>query len=343
MAAAYKTFSEIRGAVAILTQPDNAAAAAARGRDAELTKPAGALGQLEDAIFHLAGWQQRALPQLDAIDILIFAGNHGVTAQGVSAYPADVTAQMVGNFERGGAAINQLARLHGANLSVTALELERPTQDFTSAPAMTETECLTAINAGAAAVPVSSDLVLLGEMGIGNTTAAAALAAALFGGDGQRWVGPGTGVKGPVLDNKVAVVNRALAFHAAAISDPLQALCHLGGRELAAIFGALMEARRRSLPVLLDGFVVGAAAGVLVRLNDRGLDHCLAGHVSAESGHRRLLERLDLKPMLDLEMRLGEASGAAVALGILRAAVACHAGMATFAEAAVSSGSGHGR
>lgn len=336
MTANYNTFADVRNAVKTLTEPDAASAVAARTRDAELTKPSGALGRLEEAVCHLAAWQRRPLPQLDTVNILIFAGNHGVTAQGVSAYPVEVTAQMVANFQRGGAAINQLARLHNAQLSVTGLELERPTRDFTEFPAMSAAECLTAINAGAAAIPVDSDLILLGEMGIGNTTAAAALAAALFGGSGRDWVGPGTGVNGTALDNKIEVVDRALSFHGTAISDPLQALCCLGGRELAAIFGALLEARRRSLPVLLDGFVVGAAAGVLARLNEGALAHCLAGHVSAEPGHRRLLEKLNLKPLLDLGMRLGEASGAAVALGILRAATACHNGMATFAEAAVS-------
>lgn len=336
MTATYDSFAEIRTAATALTQPDVASVKAARARDAELTKPSGALGRLEATIRHLAAWQKRPLPRLDAMHILIFAGNHGVTAQGISAYPAEVTGQMVANFQRGGAAINQLARLHNADLSVIGLELERPTQDFTTAPAMTAAECIAAINTGAAAVPAESDLILLGEMGIGNTTAAAALAAALFGGNGQDWVGPGTGVNGVAFENKIAVVDRALGIHRTAIADPLQALCCLGGRELAAIFGALLEARRRSLPVLLDGFVVGAAAGVLARLNEQGLAHCLAGHVSAEPGHRRLLEKLELEPLLDLGMRLGEASGAAVALGILRAATACHNGMSTFAEAAVS-------
>lgn len=336
MAATYTTFAEIRDAAADLTQADVTAAAAAQARDAELTKPAGALGRLEEAIRHLAAWQRRPLPQLDAIHILIFAGNHGVTAQGVSAYPAEVTVQMVANFRRGGAAINQLARLHDASLSIIELDLDKPTRNFTAAPAMTAAECIAAINAGAAAIPDNCDLLLLGEMGIGNTTAAAALAAMLYGGSGRDWVGPGTGVNGTAFDSKIAAVDRALQLHAGAVTDPLEGLRCVGGRELAAIFGALLEARRRSLPVLLDGFVVGAAAGVFARLNEQGLAHCLAGHVSAEPGHRRLLAKLGLEPLLDLGMRLGEASGSAVALGILKAAIACHTGMATFAEAAVS-------
>lgn len=316
---------------------DPAFVAAATSHDADLTKPAGALARLEDCVRHLAGWQQQAVPRLDTVAILIFAGNHGVTARGVSAYPAEVTTQMVANFERGGAAINQLAKLHGATLSVMPLDLATPTEDFTSAPAMDEAAFLDAINRGAAAVPAKADLVILGEMGIGNTTAAAALAAALYGGDAASWVGPGTGVAGSALAGKIAAVNTALKLHGDAMrDDPLEALRRVGGRELAALFGAVLAARCHRVPVLLDGFVVGAAAAVLAKLAGDGLAHCLAGHVSAEPGHRRLLETLEMRPLLDLGMRLGEGSGAAVALGVLKAAVACHAGMATFSSAGVS-------
>ncbi len=316
---------------------DSASVAAATYHDADLTKPAGALARLEDCIRHLAGWQQRAVPRLDAVAILIFAGNHGVTARGVSAYPAEVTVQMVANFQRGGAAINQLAKLHGATLSVTPLDLDTPTHDFTTAPAMDEAAFLAAMNRGAAAVPAEADLVILGEMGIGNTTAAAAVTAALYGGDAASWVGPGTGVAGSALAAKISAVDAALKLHGDAMrDDPLEALRRVGGRELAALFGALLAARRNRIPVLLDGFVVGAAAAVLAKLTDDGLAHCMAGHVSAEPGHRRLLDALGMQPLLDLGMRLGEGSGAAVALGVLKAAVACHAGMATFSSAGVS-------
>ncbi|WP_300297880.1 nicotinate-nucleotide--dimethylbenzimidazole phosphoribosyltransferase [Ferrovibrio sp.] len=332
----FRDIAAIRAAAASLPDADITAVASARARDGELTKPAGALARLEECVFHLAGWQHRAMPRLEAIRIAIFAGNHGVTARGVSAYPADVTVQMVANFERGGAAINQLARLHGATMSVAALDLDRPTRDFTISAAMDEAECLAAVNAGAAAVPAQCDLLIPGEMGIGNTTAAAALAAALFGGNVASWVGPGTGVSGDALSNKISVVDAALKFHGETLGDPLEALCRVGGRELAALFGAVLMARLQSVPVLLDGFVVGAAAGVLARLNPAGLDHCLAGHVSAEPGHRQLLAKLQKAALLDLGMRLGEGAGAAVAIGLLKAAVACHAGMATFAEASVS-------
>jgi nicotinate-nucleotide--dimethylbenzimidazole phosphoribosyltransferase len=340
MTVLYADFEAIRSAARQLPAPDAANGQAARAHDAQLTKPPGALGRLEDCVFHLAGWQKRTKPRLDAVHILIFAGNHGITARGVSAFPAEVTVQMVANFRNGGAAINQLAKLHGAALSVAALDLDRPTADFTVAPAMNEAECLAAFNAGAAAVPAQSDLLIVGEMGIGNTTAAAALAAALHGGSGGDWVGSGTGVSGPALAGKIAAVDAALACHGGELADPLQALRRVGGRELAAMTGAILEARRRSIPVLLDGFVVGASAAVIARLATGGLQHCLAGHVSAEPGHRRLLERLQLQPLLDLGLRLGEGSGAAVALGVLRAAVACQAGMATFAEASVSNKAG---
>jgi len=337
MTEAFRDFAAIRTALQALPPPDAAAVDAARTRNDQLTKPTGALARLEDCVQFLAGWQRRAVPQLDLTRILVFAGNHGVTAHGVSAYPTEVTIQMVANFERGGAAINQLARLHGAVLSVIPLDLDRPTADFTAAAAMTEVECLAAINHGVAGVSAGTDLLILGEMGIGNTTAAAALTAALFGGDAASWVGPGTGVTGAALQAKIAVVDTALQHHGDSLRDPLEALRRVGGRELAALFGALLAARRTGVPVLLDGFVVGAAAGVLTALSPAdGLANCLAGHVSAEPGHRRLLEHLQKMPLLDLGMRLGEGSGAAVALGVLKAAVACHAGMATFAEASVS-------
>jgi nicotinate-nucleotide--dimethylbenzimidazole phosphoribosyltransferase len=313
-----------------------AASIATLVREDSLTKPPKSLGRLEDLTAFLAHWQGRAPPRLDRVDILVFAGNHGVTRQGVSAYPAEVTAQMVANFARGGAAINQLARVAGADLRVVALSLEQPTADFTAASALDEQEFLTAVTAGYEAVSERSDLVCLGEMGIGNTTAAAAIAAALFGGGGGRWAGRGTGLDDDGLARKRAVIDRALARHAAILDDPLRVAAALGGRELAAILGATLAARRRNIPIVLDGFVCTAAVAPLYRLRADTLAHALAGHVSAESGHRMLLDELELRPLIDLGMRLGEGSGAAVALLILRAALACHTGMATFAEASVS-------
>src|SRR6516165_4938646 len=324
----FSSLDELRAACLDLPPGDRKAAAAATERQGQLTKPPGSLGRLEDAVVWLAQWQGRSMPRLDRVDILVFAGNHGVTAQGVSAYPAQVTAQMVTNFAAGGAAINQLARAAGANLRVNALALERPTADFTLRPAMDEEEFLAAVATGYDAVCPHCDLLCLGEMGIGNTTAAAAIAAALFGGGGKRWAGRGTGLDEQGLARKQAVIDRALARHADALGQPLAIAAALGGRELAAILGATLAARHRHVPVLLDGFVSTAAAAPLQKLKAGALRHALAGHVSAEAGHRMLLGELGLVPLLDLEMRLGEGSGATTAVLVLRAALACHVGMA---------------
>jgi nicotinate-nucleotide--dimethylbenzimidazole phosphoribosyltransferase len=332
----FTSISELRALCRDLPGGHPAASAAVAAREATLTKPPKSLGRLEDLVTWLAHWQGHAPPRLERVDILIFAGNHGVAGQGVSAYPAEVTAQMVANFSAGGAAINQLARSAGARLQVVPLALDRPTADFTVAAALSEQEFVVAVRAGYEAVAGDCDLVCLGEMGIGNTTAAAALAAALFGGGGVRWAGRGTGVDDEGLARKRAVIDRALDRHAGVLHDPLQAAAALGGRELAAILGAVLAARRQNVPVVLDGFVCTAAAAPLAKLRDDMLAHALAAHVSAEAGHRLLLDELGVKPLLDLDMRLGEASGAALAVLILRAALACHTGMATFAEAGVS-------
>lgn len=332
----FTTFADFSALLATQPGPDEAARAAAVARNAQLTKPAGALGRLEDLALWYAAWRGDARPQITAPQIAIFAANHGVVAQGVSAFPPQVTAQMVANFAAGGAAINQLARLSGARLTVTALDLDQPTADFTAAPAMTEAECCAALSAGWDAVTPDADLLAVGEMGIGNTTSAAALAAALMGGGGADWAGRGTGVDDAGLARKVAAVDAGLARHPQARTDPLAALCCLGGRELAAMAGAIARARTLRIPVLLDGFICTAAAAVLETARPGTLDHCLAGHVSAEPGHARLLDRLGKAPLLALDLRLGEGSGAALAIGVLQAALACHSGMASFAEAGVS-------
>lgn len=336
MTAPFHSLSGFRDLLQHLSGPDAAALKAARARDAVLTKPPGALGRLEDLAIWMAGWQGTARPVVAQPLILIFAGNHGVTAQGVSAFPAAVTAQMVANFHAGGAAINQLAAAFGSRLEVIALDLENPTADFTESPAMTEAELLAALAAGWQAVVPGTDLLVAGEMGIGNTTAAAALAAALFGGGGADWVGRGTGVDEAGLVLKARVVEAGLTRHPEASADPLEALRCLGGREIAAMAGAIARARADRIPVILDGFICCAAAAVLQRLNPAALDHAVAGHVSAEAAHARLLARLGKQPLLDLGMRLGEGSGAALAIAVVKGAVACHSGMASFAEAGVA-------
>jgi nicotinate-nucleotide--dimethylbenzimidazole phosphoribosyltransferase len=331
----FASFAELRAACLDLPGGNEDAAAKVAAREARLTKPPRSLGRLEEVVEWLSLWQGVAPPSLDKVEIVVFAGNHGVTAQGVSAYPAEVTAQMVANFAAGGASINQLARIADAELRVVALDLDRPTADFTEAPAMDEAEFLDAVAAGYDALSPEADLVVLGEMGIGNTTAAAAVAAALFGGGGERFASLGTGVDEHGLKRKQAAIDAGLARHGA-IGDPLRIAAALGGRELAALLGACLAARKSRIPVLIDGFVSTAAVAPLAKLRAGALDHARAGHRSAEAGHRVLLDELGLHPLLDLGMRLGEGSGAAVAVLVLRAALACHTGMATFAEAHVS-------
>lgn len=338
MTAPFETLDQFRAVLRALPQPDADAARAARSRDAALTKPPGALGRLEDLAAWYAGWRGDPRPRIVAPQVIVFAGNHGIAARGVSAFPAEVTAQMVANFRAGGAAINQLAGLHGAAVAVVALDLDRPTADFTRGPAMTEAEAVAALRAGWAAVDPGADLLVAGEMGIGNTTAAAAMAHALFGGEAGDWTGRGTGVDDRGLALKGRVVAEGVARHRAALADPLEVLRRLGGRELAAMAGATAAARAHRIPVILDGFINTAAVAVLEGAAPGALDHCIAGHVSAEHAHGALLARLGKAPLLSLGLRLGEGSGAALAIGVLRGALACHSGMATFAEAGVAGG-----
>ncbi len=333
-------FSDLDGFRAALVAapgPDVAARDGAVARNGQLTKPPGALGRRVDLAVWYAGWRGDPRPRINHPQVIVFAGNHGVTAQGVSAFPAEVTAQMVINFEHGGAAINQLSAAFGAVMSVHALDLDRPTADFTAIPAMTEGDLAAALTTGWAAVDASADLLVTGEMGIGNTTSAAALACALFGGAPADWTGRGTGVDDAGLARKTAAVAAGLARHAG-VTDPLQILRCLGGREIAAMAGAIAAARAYRIPVILDGFICCAAAAVLDRAHPGALDHTVAGHLSAEGAHGRLLAALGKEPLLSLGLRLGEGSGAALAIGILKCAVACHSGMATFAEAGVSDG-----
>ena len=330
------TLAQFRAVLDRLPAPDASAVAAAQARDAVLTKPPGALGRLESLVAWLAGWQGRAVPRADRLQVAIFAGNHGIAARGVSAFPPEVTVQMVANFRAGGAAINQLCKAAGAAMAVHELSLDRPTADFTEGPAMTEAELVEALRCGWEAVDPEADVFVAGEMGIANTTAAAAVAAGLFGGTG--WAGRGTGVDDAGLNRKEATVVAGLERHAGHLDDPFEVLRRLGGREIAAMTGSYLAARAHRVPVVLDGFISCAAAAVLHKARPGALDHCVAGHQSAEGGHARLLAALDKAPLLSLGLRLGEASGAALALGVIKGAVACHSGMATFAEAGVSEG-----
>ena len=326
--------SEFEALLTRLPGGDPAAHAAWAAREPSLTKPAGSLGRLEEISDWLSSWQGRHPPRLEKVVARVFAGNHGVAALGVSAFPAEVTVQMVANFRHGGAAINQLCRCVGAELEVIALDLATPTADFTQGPALSDADFARSVNSGLESVPEGADLLVIGEMGIGNTTPAAALPLALYGGEAADWTGRGTGVEGAALARKTEVVAAGVARHQGA--SPIELLRRLGGRELAAMAGAVTAARMRRVPVLLDGYVATAAVAALEVQRPGALDHCLAAHVSAEPGHRWLLDKLGKRPLLNLGMRLGEGSGAALAVALVRGALACHTGMATFAEAGVS-------
>lgn len=339
MSAQLQSVADFKAFLRELPRADAQALAAAYAHDAQLTKPQGSLGRLEEVAAWMASWQGRALPTAHRPQVVIFAANHGVTAQGVSAFPPEVTGQMVANFGAGGAAINQLCGCFGASLNVIALALDHPTADFTQSPAMSAAELLDALRTGWEAVDREADVFVTGEMGIGNTTSAAAIVAALLGGGAQAWIGRGTGVDDAGLARKRAVVTQGLERHAAALSDPLEVLRCLGGREIAAMAGAIARARSLRIPVVLDGFICCAAALVLQKLSPDALDHCIAGHQSAESAHGRVLVELGKEPLLTLGMRLGEGSGGALALGVIKGAVACHSTMATFSQAGVSSAS----
>ncbi len=327
-------FDDFRELLANLPGPDEAAVRAVRERDQFLTKPPGALGRLENIAEWLAAWTGRP-PAVTRPLVAVFAGNHGVTRQGVSPFPAEVTAQMVANFAAGGAAINQICIANDLGLKVFDLALELPTGDITEEAALDEQACAATMAFGMESIAGGTDLLCIGEMGIGNTTIAAAIFYALFGGTAEEWTGPGTGAQGEGLQRKIAAVEKAVSLHKPHLGDPLEVLRRLGGREIAAMAGAILAARMERIPVIIDGYVSTAAA-ILHAANERALDHCLIGHVSAEPGHLRATEKLGKVPLLSLGMRLGEGTGAALAAGIVKAAAQCHTGMATFEQAGVS-------
>jgi nicotinate-nucleotide--dimethylbenzimidazole phosphoribosyltransferase len=341
---------------------DEAAMTAATARLDRLTKPPGSLGRLEGLATQLAGITGRDLPRAERPAVVVFAGDHGVTAQGVSAYPADVTAQMVANFVGGGAAINVLARLAGAQVVVVDVGVAGPipgaasgsregarlvdrrvadgTRDMTEEPAMTRAEAIAAIDAGrsvAAELIVNGvDVLAVGEMGIGNTTSASAVAAVLTGRPPTEMTGRGTGLDDRAVRHKVAVIERALDRRRPDPDDPLDVLAAVGGLEIGALVGAILAAAESRIPVALDGFITGSAALVAAAIAPGVAARVIASHVSAEPGHRIVLERLGLRPLLDLDLRLGEGSGAALLLPMIRAACAILAEMSTFDGAGVA-------
>ncbi len=324
-------FGVIAQLLADLPDPDRSARDEVAARAATVLRPAGAFARLDVVAAWLAGWQGTATPRVERPHVAVFAADHGVAVEGVSAYPADVTAAMVEAICGGVATITVLAREVGATLELFDVGVGRPTGNIRVTDAMSVEEFDAAVAAGAAAVEsVDADLLAVGEIGIGNTTAAAAVAAAVLGGDAGDWVGPGTGVVGAALAHKCDVVQAAL--DRVGPVEPLEALRRLGGRELAAMAGAVAAARRRRLPVVLDGFIASAAVAPLAVARPGSLDHCIAGHCSAEPGHQRLLETLGLDPLMRLDLRLGEGSGALVAVPTIRMAAAAVVEVATFDE-----------
>ncbi len=334
--AATAPFDDIRRLITTMPGPDEAAVETVRLRERQLTKPAGSLGRLEWLTEWLAAWQGKAPPTVDRPLVCVFAASHGVAARGVSAYPSEVNRQMLENFAAGGAAINQICASLGLGFKVFDLAIDMPTNDITEREAMDERACVASMAFGMEAIARGTDLLAVGEMGIGNTTVAAAIYAALYGGEVPHWVGRGTGIDDEGLKRKVAAVEGAIARHKDHLKDPLEILRRLGGREIAAIAGAILAARLQRIPVILDGYIATAGAAILHAIHPSTIDHCIAGHLSAEGAHQDVLQRLGKIPLLALGMRLGEGSGAALAAGIVKTTAALHRDMATFEQARVS-------
>jgi nicotinate-nucleotide--dimethylbenzimidazole phosphoribosyltransferase len=311
---------------------DDASREALEARAANVLRPAGALARLDAVAAWLASWQRTTKPQVNKPAVVVFVADHGVTTEGVSAYPAEVTVAMLRALNEGVATAAAMSRSVGAQLLVIDVGVGDPTGNIAVEPAMSEARFIQCFEAGRESVAnLDTDLLIFGEMGIGNTTPAAAVAATLFGGPAEEWTGRGTGVDDETWARKVSAVERART-RVAPDTGPLETLRQVGGAELVAIAGAMTEARRRSIPVLLDGFVVTAAVAPLAVLHAGALDNAMAGHRSPEPGHAMLLDKLGLEPLLDLNMRLGEASGALAALPLVRLAATVVVDVATFEE-----------
>ena len=326
----------LEGLLAELPDPDEAARAAVRARADSVLRPPDALARLDEVAVWLAGWQRTSRPSVEQVSTLVFVADHGVAAAGVSAYPADVTKAVLAALDAGVATAAAMSRSLGGRMRAVDVGVGEPTGDIRVEAALSRQRFEACVEAGcdavARAASESADLLVFGEMGIGNTTVAAAVCATLFGGDASRWTGRGTGVDDDGLSRKVAAVEAATIRAGGLGLAPLEVLREVGGAELVAIAAAVVEARRRSIPVVLDGFVVGAAVASLHVARPGALDHCLAGHRSAEPGHGLLLERLGLDPLVHLGLRLGEGSGALVAVPMMRLAAAAVTDVATFEE-----------
>jgi nicotinate-nucleotide--dimethylbenzimidazole phosphoribosyltransferase len=327
-------YTDVIELLTIVPDGDEAAVAAVRALEADLAKPVGSLGNLEQLVEFLARWQGRAKPRLDNPMVTIFAGNHGVTDQGVAAQSREVTAQMVSNFTNAGAAVSQICGLHEINLRVFELALELPTGDISREAALDDKMCAATIAYGMEAVAGKPDLICLGDMGVGNTTVAAAIYASLYGGSAADWV-IADGDEA-LLARNISVIDQALALHAGELDHPLKIMARLGGREIAAIFGAILAARHQKVPVIIDGYVAAAAAAIVHAINPSAIDHCLFAHVSPDAAHARVLEKLGRNGLLDLNISLGQGTGAALAAVMVKTALHLHNHMATYDVAGIA-------
>ncbi|EJF76933.1 nicotinate-nucleotide--dimethylbenzimidazole phosphoribosyltransferase [Bartonella birtlesii] len=325
-------FDDFRALLANLPTADAFSITLAKRRQEKLTKAQGALGKLGDIAVWYAGWRGAEKPTVKRPLVAIFSGNHGITEENITPFPQSMTQKMVENFATGGAAINQICIAYDLGLKIFDLALEYPTINITKDAAMDERSAAATMAFGMESIAGGTDLLCIGEMGIGNTAIASALCLALFGGDVEEWTGSGMGSEGEFYQRKIAAVKTAISLHKDHFHDPFEIMRRLGGREIAAMVGAILAARMEKVPVILDGFVTTAAAAILYKMHPRALDHILVGHVSSEKAHRKLLKKIDKEPILDLQIRLGEGAGAAIAAGIVKAAVLTHAQMALFEQ-----------
>ncbi|WP_019223272.1 nicotinate-nucleotide--dimethylbenzimidazole phosphoribosyltransferase [Bartonella rattaustraliani] len=325
-------FDDFRALLTNLPVADAFSITLAKKRQAELTKTQGTLGKLGDIAVWYAGWRGEEKPLVTRPLVAIFSGNHGITDEDVTPFPQSMTQKMVQNFAAGGAAINQICIAYDLGLKIFDLALKYPTINITKDAAMDERSAAATMAFGMESIAGGIDLLCIGEMGIGNTTIASALCLALFGGEVEEWTENGMESEGDFYQRKIAVLKKAVSLHKDHFHDPFEIMRRLGGREIAAMVGAILAARMEKIPVILDGFVATAAAAVLYKMHPRALDHILVGHVSSESVHRKLLAKIDKEPLLDLGMCFGEGTGAAMAAGIVKAAVLTHAKMVTLEQ-----------
>ncbi|UTO29235.1 nicotinate-nucleotide--dimethylbenzimidazole phosphoribosyltransferase [Bartonella harrusi] len=323
-------FDDFRALLTNLPIADEFSMMLAKRRQEKLTKIQGAMGKLRDIAVWYAGWRGAEKPVIKRPLVAIFSGNHGIIEENVTSFPQSMTQKMVQNFASGGAAINQICIAYDLGLKIFDLALEYPTMNITKDAAMDERSAAATMAFGMESIAGGTDLLCIGEMGIGNTTIASALCLALFGGEVEEWTGDDMGFDGEFYQRKIAAVKTAVSLHKDYFNDPFEIMRRLGGREIAAMIGAILAARMEKIPVILDGFVATAAAAVLYKIHPKALDHTLVGHLSSESGHHKLLKKISKEPLLDFKMRLGEGTGAAMAAGIVKAAVLTHAQMAVF-------------